>query len=340
MKVSIGYNIVSGPWGGGNRFLMELTRALELNGHKVVFNLGDSDIDIILIVNPSYRRNPNVTFSARKILNYLIFTNPEAVVVHRINECDERKNTKTMNLKLRTINYIADHTVFIASWLKNLNVWRQGSPHSVLLIGASQDLFYPTKEKEWSKKMPLSLVTHHWGGNRLKGFDVYEYIDKLLDQPLWASKITFTYIGNLPKGSNFKNVKHIQPLDGKELADSIREHDIYLTASINEPAGYHHIEGACCGLPLLYRNSGALPEYCDGFGVEFDGIHDIEEKLTLIIDRYDEIQNKMHEYPNTSNNRTPEWVKLFELLYSKKKEISLSRKLWRNPFMLIKNQVL
>ena len=99
-------------------------------------------------------------------------------------------------------------------------------------------------------------------------------------------------------------------------------------------------EGACCGLPLLYRNSGALPEYCDGFGVEFDGIHDIEEKLTLIIDRYDEIQNKMHEYPNTSNNHTPEWVKLFELLYSKKKEISFCRKLWRNPFMLIINQVL
>ena len=35
------------------------------------------------------------------------------------------------------------------------------------------------KAKKKSKKMPLSLVTHHWGGNRLKGFDVYEYIDKL-----------------------------------------------------------------------------------------------------------------------------------------------------------------
>ena len=340
MKVSIGYKIESGPWGGGNRFVLDLTKALELKGHTVVFDLGDSDIDIILIMDPRYRRNPNITFSAGKILNYLIFSNPEVVVVHRINECDERKNTRLMNFKLRTINYLADHTVFIASWLIKLNLWRSESPHSVLLNGASQELFYPAKGKNWDKVRSLRLVTHHWGGNKLKGFDVYERIDKLLDDPKWSSKIEFTYIGNLPKDYKFKNVNHIKPLNGKDLADCIRENDVYLTASINEPAGFHHIEGACCGLPILYRNSGALPEYCDGFGIEFDGVTDIEEKLNIMMSRYDSFRKKMPEYPNTTNNRTPEWVKLFELLYFKKKEISFCRKLWRNPFMLIINQVL
>ena len=49
---------------------------------------------------------------------------------------------------------------------------------------------------------------------------------------------------------------------GKELANELRKHDIYITGSKNEPSGNHHMEGALCGLPILYVNSGALPEYC------------------------------------------------------------------------------
>jgi len=340
VKISIGYKVESGPWGGGNRFVLELTKSLELKGHTVVFDLNESDVDIILIINPRYRRNPSITFGAGKILNYLIFKNPEAVVVHRINECDERKNTRSMNFKLRTINYLADHTVFIASWLIKLNVWRLDSPYSVIFNGASKEIFYPSKEKEWNKEQPLRLVTHHWGGNKMKGFDVYDHIDKLLDDYKWSAKIEFTYIGNVPMGYTFKNVNHIKPLNGKDLADCIRENDVYLTASTNEPGGFHHVEGACCGLPLLYRNSGALPEYCEGFGIEFDGVTDIEEKINTMIDKYDFFRKKMLEYPNTANNRIQEWVELFELLYSKKKKISSNRKLWRNPFMFIVNKVL
>ncbi|MDA9801510.1 hypothetical protein N9C88_03610 [Candidatus Pseudothioglobus singularis] len=337
MKVSIGYKIKSGPWGGGNRFVLDLKNSLEFEGHDVVFDLVDPDIDIILIINPRYRRNQNVTFGAGRILNYLIFKNPHAIVVQRINECDERKNTRGMNFQLKTINYLADHTVFIASWLKKLNLWRGESAHSVILNGADKEIFYPAKNKGLINNRPLRIVTHHWGGNLLKGFDVYECLDKMLDDSRWSSKIDFTYIGNLPKGFKFKNVNHILPLNGKALADNIRKNDVYLTASINEPAGFHHIEGACCGLPLLYRNSGALPEYCEGFGVEFTGVFDFQEKLDLMFNCYDDLYKKMSQYPNTSSIRIREFIRLFEDLYSRNKEISFRRKIWRNPLLLLIN---
>ena len=32
----------------------------------------------------------------------------------------------------------------------------------------------------------------------------------------------------------------------------------------------HHIEAVLSGLPVIYKNSGALPEYCKNFGVSFD----------------------------------------------------------------------
>ena len=31
----------------------------------------------------------------------------------------------------------------------------------------------------------------------------------------------------------------------------------------------HHMEGALCGLPILYKDSGAASEYCNDFGISF-----------------------------------------------------------------------
>ena len=82
-------------------------------------------------------------------------------------------------------------------------------------------------------------------------------------------KIEFSYIGNVSDDYEFKNMKIIPPLAGEELAAVIKKHHIYVTTSINEPSGNHHIEAAQCGLPVLYIDSGGIPEYCDGYGVSF-----------------------------------------------------------------------
>ena len=50
MKISIGTNIKEGPWGGGNLFAINLKKYLESNGHTVIHDLLDSDIDLILII--------------------------------------------------------------------------------------------------------------------------------------------------------------------------------------------------------------------------------------------------------------------------------------------------
>ena len=337
MKISIGYKLETGPWGGGNRFVMDLVKALELRGHHVINHLDDSNVDIILIMDPRYRRHPSITFGLGKIIKYLLFKNPQTVVVHRINECDERKNTRHVNFLLRAANYLADHTVFIASWLIKLNVWRRESEFSVILNGANKELFHSKNKNSKPNIFPLEIVTHHWGANKMKGFDIYRFLDGLMSKPLWSERIRFTYIGNLPNNFKFKNTKHLLPKNGVELANCIRKNDIYLTASMNEPAGMHHIEGACCGLPLLYRNSGSLPEYCNGYGVEFNDLEDFEDKLELMISMHEKFVNKMQEYPNTSEKRIIEWVDLFETLHKQNMTISKKRKLLRNPFLLLFN---
>jgi len=341
MKVSIGYNLVNGPWGGGNTFVKSLSIFLEKLGHEVIYSLDDSDIDLILIIDPRSRIS-NIPFSAAKILRYLSFKNPNALVIHRINECDERKNTQSINFRLRLCNYAADHTVFVGSWLKDLNLTSTSSHEAsnVILNGSDTNIFNNKNKTLWNGRSPLKLVTHHWSGNWMKGFDIYQKIDAMLSSDEWKNRIEFTYIGNIPKKFTFKNSNLLAPLTSQDLAVELKSHHVYITASINEPGGNHQNEGALSGLPLLYRNSGCLPEYCEGFGKMFNDVHDFETSLHSLFDEYYQLYEDVKDYPHNMEKSLGLYTKLLEQLYEDRKEIASKRSLWRKPYVYILNQII
>lgn len=325
MKIAIGHKIQTGPYGGGNSFVKVLAKALESIGHQVFYDLDEVDLDFIIMTDPR-SRSPNVSFAARKILGYLK-KNPNAIVIHRINECDERKGTHMMNFRLRTSNFCADHTVFVGTWLKSLELVNSLSfgSSSVILNGADVNVFNPSQRAEWPVNQTMKLVTHHWGGNWMKGFDVYSKLDDAMGSDKWRGKFELTYIGNLPKGFKFKNVRYLTPLSGFELASELKKHHVYITASINEPGGNHQIEGGLCGLPLIYRNSGCMPEYCDGFGVSFDG-DDVFPAIELMMDKYQELSQKILDYPCTSDMMASRWIEMLNSLDANRGQIIANRK--------------
>ncbi len=340
MKVAVGQRAQSGPWGGGNRFVAALVEVLRERGHQVVHDLADGDIDVILMTDPRVR-SPNVCFGAGAILRYLAMRNPNAIVVHRINECDERKNERFINHRLVRANYAADATVFVGEWLTRLPVWREHlrSPWFVVRNGADTRLFNAAHFRAWSGKGPLKLVTHHWGFHPMKGFDIYQRLDRMLAEPQWRERIAFTYVGNLPKGFSFAHARYVEPLNGEALAAELSSHHAYVTGSINEPGGNHQNEGALCGLPLLYRQSGCLPEYCDGFGVPFTGVDDFEPALTRLIGDYPSLAARMKDYPHTAVRMTREWIALLEALLAERADLVGRRRLWRAPLTVLANQL-
>ena len=58
-----------GPWGGGNLFITNLKNYLESKGNKVIFDLFDPDIDIILIIDPRML-SESVIYSIKDIQFY------------------------------------------------------------------------------------------------------------------------------------------------------------------------------------------------------------------------------------------------------------------------------
>ncbi|MFZ4808757.1 MAG: hypothetical protein ACOYLQ_15995 [Hyphomicrobiaceae bacterium] len=341
MKIAIGMRPFEGAWGGGNRFVAALTEGIARAGHEAVHTLDDGDIDIILLVDLR-TRSPNVTFGAGAILRYVVTRNPRALVVHRINECDERKSGRhRINRLLARANYVADATVFVGSWLAELPIWRQHlrDPWTVILNGADPDIFHARGFVPWTGGGPMKLVTHHWGYDRNKGFDVYEAIDSALGDALWSARFAMTYVGNLPRGFKFSNVRHVAPLNGTTLADELRSHHAYVTASINEPGGNHQNEGALCGLPLIYRESGCLPEYCQRFGVGFADPEGFFQAADHMAKEYETFVPLMGGYPHTSMEMVRNWVALFDHLHSERQGILARRRLFRSPTTALLTQV-
>ena len=340
MKVSIGAKIIDGPWGGGNLFVINLSSHLIEKGHEVVYDLIDDDIDLILLTDPR-KSSESSTFTHKNIKRYKK-KNSKVKVVHRINECDERKNTRLMNLRLRLSNYAADHTIFVGTWLTKLNVWRfqDKKPFSIILNGSDPEIFKKFNSVSWNKKKPIKIVTHHWSGNWFKGFDIYRHLDNLLDKEEWKDLIKFTYIGNLPKGFSFKNVNYVPPQETIALANLLKENHIYLTASINEPGGNHQNEGGMCGLPLLYRDSGCMKEYCEGFGISFNGLDDFNLSLKKLINEYDYWKLKMNYFDRNIHKCIKSYVDLIEDLNQKRDKIVKNRSLLRNPFVFFINQII
>lgn len=320
MIISINARMIEGPWGGANQFAKTLHKHLTKHGHTVMSSLKLPKIDLILMIHPN-RHFRICSYGIEDIKSYITL-HPNTLLVHRLNTCDEPRGTNYENKMLIEANQLADYTVFVSAYLRDLFVTKgfdTDRQHSVIHTGADEEIFNPDNRAEWEPVERLKIVTHHWSGNFMKGFDVYERLDLLLGTEPYRSLFEFTIIGNVPTGMDFKYTNIIPPLSGLELAHAIKQNHIYLSAARNEPAGNHYIEGMRCGLPVLFLNSGSLPEYCAPYGIEFNLIN-FEEKLLEMKNEYLRLRGKVLECPYTGSRMSAQYISVFEELFSKRRQ--------------------
>lgn len=266
----------TGSWGGANQWVSQLTRWLEFNGWRVVFDVKGAP-DIVLMTHTGLAAQ--TTFGAVEVRE-LKNRHPDIRCVHRINDNDIRKETTEMDMFLARSSEVADHTVFVSEWLRDYHAgkWFDAArPHSVILPGADSRFFHPIGGAVYDPAAPLTLVTHHWSDNWNKGFDVYRDIDELIASSK-ARKFELRVIGRWPADLKWKSARTFAPASGARLAGMLRECHGYVSASRFEPGAMHVAEGLQCGLPLLYhRDSGGTVGQGKLYGHELGD--DLEESL-------------------------------------------------------------
>ena len=108
------------------------------------------------------------------------------------------------------------------------------------------------------------------------------------------------------------------------MLQKLKENHLYITASKNEPSGNHHIEAAQCSLPILFINSGGIPEYCNDYGLIFEE-NNFEDKLNEIYENYEIYYNKILSYPFNARKMCSEYLTLFNELNKRKNQILEAR---------------
>ena len=321
MKISIGSRIKDTPWGGGSQVAKCLADGLRRAGQAVRFDLSDPDIDIILLTEP--RCSETATFDHLDIHRYHNSTNPDAIVVHRINNSSAARQDpvgRYNRFQIQVNRSVADHTIFLSHWLADqyARSGYQSPDFSVLLNGGDPRLWNFRKREKPSNQ--FKLVTHHWSDNLKKGADVYLMLDDMLTSKAWEGKLAFTHVGRKPASLRLPATRHVPPCFGRDLVAEMHQHHIYITGAQNEAAGMHHIEGALTGLPLLYRDSGGLPEYCEGFGVPFTP-GTLETALKRMLTEYDSHTAAMPNYPHTAERMCRDYLGLFEDLVKNRTQL-------------------
>ena len=270
MRVLINRHVVEGPWGGGNQFVRAFKSGMLQLGCTVVENLSDSP-DVILIAGLDC---DSAGISAELAIGHRR-KNANCKIAIRINECDARKGTKTVDLSLWRASRNCDLLIFVSAWLRDhlferwavlLSAHGDPSQHLaelwkrsiVIHNGVDRDVFKPAQCKSFDPAAPLRVVAHHWSDNPLKGRSVYEALDA-------APEIAFTYVGrHLCKFKDPSTVV-VPPTFGAELAAAIANHDVYVSGSLWDPGPNHVLEALACNLPTWVHRFG-------GGAVEFSGV--------------------------------------------------------------------
>ncbi|MDP3997110.1 MAG: glycosyltransferase [bacterium] len=298
MKFHILNSLIDGPYGGGNQFLKALKKELEnQNAYSDTHQAADC---LIANVNPT---------AIPELINKI--ANNQKPVIARIDGPISlvRGKDKYIDYLIKEfITLYADGIVFQSKWSKKenekiFNITHQNS--TIISNAADSRIFFPSNNHHSNHK--IKIITTSWSGNPRKGFQIYQYLDNNLD----FSKYDMTFVGNTTV--DFKNIKIIKPLHSNELANILRQHDMYITASKNDPCSNSLIEALSCGLPAIALNSGGHPELIGSQGELFKGQKDILEIINRVSKNLDKniykkadhsIQKVSQDYLSFANQTT------------------------------------
>jgi glycosyltransferase involved in cell wall biosynthesis len=279
LTVGLWHTFFEPPYGGGNQFMLALRKALLKRDIDVRENELRVGIDAFILNSIHFDVDRFLDFSRAHKLN----------VLHRIDGpiflirgFDREKDELTYRLNAQ----FAAATVLQSAWCWQRIVEMGYEPVNPMIIhnGVDSDIFHREGRVAFHRNRKTRLISTSWSNNPRKGGPTYKWIEENLD---W-DKYEYTFVGNVSE--TFTRVRHIPPVSSHELAEILRNHDIYIAASRNDPCSNALIEALACGLPALYCNDGGHPELVGYGGLPFNDESEILPQLQELTHNYEMFQ--------------------------------------------------
>jgi glycosyltransferase involved in cell wall biosynthesis len=268
------------PYGGGNQFMTALEGALQRKGMQTIRNSGASADAHVL---------QSIWFDRDRLRRE---REPGSVVIHRIDGPIElyRGNDARSDARCYEINReLADITVMQSGWSMAKTYDLGYRPFRPVLMWTSSDplIFNREGRVPFERTRKIRLISTSWSDNPRKGRATYEWMDQHLD---W-SRYEHTLVGRLTGA--FEHIRTHPPVDSRTLAGLLKQHDIYVTASQNDPCSNALVEALSCGLPVAYFRDGGHPELVEFGGIGFHTPEEIPGVLERLVESYGAFQRNI-----------------------------------------------
>lgn len=266
MKLHILYQFMEGPYGGGNQFLKALREELRRHGS---YSEQAQKADCLLVnLNPG-----SLPFLFKALRRR---TAPQTVLARADGPISlvRGKSAYIDRLLADFVTLQADGVVWQSTWSREQNkkLVKMAAPAEAVIHNAvDPKIFFAQAQRRPGQK--IKLIATSWSPNPRKGFVLYNYLDQQLD----FSRYDMTFIGNTP--IVYKNIRVLPPMPSAALAEQLRAHDIYVTASQHDPCSNALLEALACGLPAVALADGGHPELLRQDGELF---HDENDVLAAI----------------------------------------------------------
>jgi glycosyltransferase involved in cell wall biosynthesis len=278
--VCLWHSFFKPPYGGGNQFMLALKKAFLKLGVNVRENELDERIDAYILNSIHFDVDRFLEFSKKNRLNVVHRIDGP---IHLIRGYDREKDELCFELNQK----FASSTVLQSTWTYQRIVDMGYKPIQPVIINnaVDGDIFHPNGRIDFSRNRKIKLISTSWSNNPRKGGPLYKWIENNLD---W-SQFEYTFVGNVSE--KFQQIKHVPPVPSEQLAGLLRNHDIYITASKNDPCSNALIEALSCGLPAIYYEDGGHPELVKAGGLAFRTEEEILTQLDDMVENYETFQN-------------------------------------------------
>jgi glycosyltransferase involved in cell wall biosynthesis len=253
--VAVFHEFHAPPYGGGNQFLLALRREFESRNLTVETNRVSGGTPACLY------NSFNFDFARLRR-----FAHPGVRMVHRVDGPVGvyRGFDDGTDRRIVAINELADTTVLQSRYSLEKHAELGFALHSPTVIHNAVDpaIFFPPVQREPHER--LRVITTSWSDNPRKGSDVLTWLDRNLDFD--AYEVTFAGRTQM----QFDRIGVVGPMPSAPLAELLREHDVFLAPSRDDPCSNALLEGLACGLPAAFLRSGGHPELVGEGGLGFD----------------------------------------------------------------------
>ena len=279
--VAFFFTFVQAPYGGGNQFMHALWDECERRGYRLENN------QISPVTRACLCNSFNFDFDRLRR-----FVRAGCRVVHRVDGPVGiyRGQDDGVDRRIWSMNQeVADATVFQSRYSleEHERLGLRFKAPRIIHNAADPAIFHAAGREPFSLTRRIRLIATSWSDNPNKGAAVYKWLEDRLD---W-NRFDFTFVGR--SAVAFDRIRVIPPQSSTGLADLLRSHDIFLTASLHDPCSNALVEALSCGLPALHAASGGHPELVGDAGFAFSDREEILPLLDQLIEEYPERQGRI-----------------------------------------------